>query len=210
MYQKWYGDVILGNSDRYCSVYKLQDKTEHKLIKTTLISSVSHFNSRVEVFLGVAKPTKWPRGWILGPCVASRQTCRHVSDTDNRIFRLSIYKNLGKLVMRLTGLVCTNSRNHRKTLRKIFEKHQKQKPIKIKRILITEMQANRGPIFCIFPVRGGAPLLPPSVTPLVARRPWAPRTVLEFAIKTRYVLAPWKISCCPWIFSGVLEHSWIV
>jgi len=58
--------------------------------------------------------------------------------------------------MRLTGLVCTNSRNHRKTLRKIFEKHQKQKVIKIKRILITEMQANRGPIFCIFPVGGGA------------------------------------------------------
>jgi len=43
----------------------------------------------------------------------------------------------------------------------------------------------------------------------VARRPWAPRTVLEFAIKTRYVLESWKTSCCPWIFSGVLENYWI-
>jgi len=43
----------------------------------------------------------------------------------------------------------------------------------------------------------------------VARRPWAPRTVLEFAIKSRYALDFWKISCCPWIFSGVLENSWI-
>ena len=33
--------------------------------------------------------------------------------------------------------------------------------------------------------------------PKVARRPWAPRTVLEFAIKTRYVLDSWKTSCCP-------------
>jgi len=44
----------------------------------------------------------------------------------------------------------------------------------------------------------------------VARRPWAPRFVLEFAIKTRYVLDSWKTCCCPWIFSGVLENSWIV
>jgi len=33
----------------------------------------------------------------------------------------------------------------------------------------------------------------------VARRPWAPRTVLGFAIKTHYVLDSWKTSCCPWI-----------
>jgi len=37
---KWSGDVILGNSRRYRSVYKLQYKTEHGLIKTTLISNV--------------------------------------------------------------------------------------------------------------------------------------------------------------------------
>jgi len=43
--------------------------------------------------------------------------------------------------------------------------------------------------------------------PKVARGPWAPRTILEFAIKTRYVLDSWKTSCCPWIFSGVLENS---
>ena len=43
----------------------------------------------------------------------------------------------------------------------------------------------------------------------VARRPWGPRTVLEFAIKSRFVLDSWKTSCCPWIFSGVLENSWI-
>jgi len=44
----------------------------------------------------------------------------------------------------------------------------------------------------------------------VARHPWAPRIVLKFAIKSRYVLDSWKKSCCPWIFSGVLENSWIV
>ena len=45
--------------------------------------------------------------------------------------------------------------------------------------------------------------------PKVARRPWAPRTVVEFPIKTRYVLDSWKTCCCPWIFSGVIENSWI-
>jgi len=44
----------------------------------------------------------------------------------------------------------------------------------------------------------------------VARRPWAPRTFLEFAIKTSYVLDPWKTFCWPWVFSGVLESSWTV
>ena len=43
----------------------------------------------------------------------------------------------------------------------------------------------------------------------VARRSSAQRTVLEFAIKTRYVLDSWKTSWWPWIFSGVLENSWI-
>jgi len=43
----------------------------------------------------------------------------------------------------------------------------------------------------------------------VARRAWAPRIVLEFVIKTHYVLDSWKTYCCPWIFSGVLENSWI-
>ena len=42
-YQKRSGDVILSNSGRYCSVYKLQDKAKHGLITTTLIFSVSHF-----------------------------------------------------------------------------------------------------------------------------------------------------------------------
>jgi len=31
----------------------------------------------------------------------------------------------------------------------------------------------------------------------VARRPWAPRTFLEFLITTDYVLDSWKASCCP-------------
>ena len=44
----------------------------------------------------------------------------------------------------------------------------------------------------------------------VARRPWAPRAFLKFAIKTDYVLDPWKTFCCPWLFSGVLENSWTV
>ena len=43
-YQKWSGGVILGNNRRYCSVYELQDKTEYRLKKATLISSLSHFN----------------------------------------------------------------------------------------------------------------------------------------------------------------------
>jgi len=42
-----------------------------------------------------------------------------------------------------------------------------------------------------------------------ARRPWAPRIVFEFAIKTRYVLYSWK-TACPLISSGVLENPWIV
>ena len=38
--------------------------------------------------------------------------------------------------------------------------------------------------------------------------PWAPRTFLEFAIKTGYVLYSWKTFCCPWVFSAVHEsHS---
>jgi len=44
MYQKWWGDVLLGNSSGYCTVYKLQDKTEQGLIKTALIYNVSHFS----------------------------------------------------------------------------------------------------------------------------------------------------------------------
>ena len=45
--------------------------------------------------------------------------------------------------------------------------------------------------------------------PRVARRPWAPRTVTEFAVKVRYVFDSWKTSYRPWIFSGVLENSCI-
>ena len=48
-----------------------------------------------------------------------------------------------------------------------------------------------------------------STSRKVARRPWAPRIVLEFVIKTHYVLDSWKTSCCPWILSGVLENSWM-
>jgi len=52
MYQKLSGDVFLGNSGRYCSVYAWQDKIEHELIKTTLISSVSHLSLGVEALFG--------------------------------------------------------------------------------------------------------------------------------------------------------------
>jgi len=58
-YQKYSGVVILGNSGRYCSDYKLQDKTEWGLIRTSLISSVSHFHLVLKFCLG-AKPTKDP------------------------------------------------------------------------------------------------------------------------------------------------------
>jgi len=45
-YQKLSGDVILGNSGSAAGTTpsKLQDKTEYRLIKITLISSASHFN----------------------------------------------------------------------------------------------------------------------------------------------------------------------
>ena len=36
------------------------------------------------------------------------------------------------------------------------------------------------------------------------------RSFLEFAIKTGYVLDPWKTVSCPWVFSCVLESSWTV
>jgi len=41
MQQKYSGNVILGNSSSYCSVQKLQDKTECGLTQTSLISSTS-------------------------------------------------------------------------------------------------------------------------------------------------------------------------
>ena len=44
MYQKWSGDIILGNSGRYCFVYELQDRTEYGLMKTSQIFSVSCFS----------------------------------------------------------------------------------------------------------------------------------------------------------------------
>ena len=44
----------------------------------------------------------------------------------------------------------------------------------------------------------------------VARRPWAPRTFLDFAIKTGYVFDYWKTFCCPWVFCGVFSGSWTV
>jgi len=62
MYQKESGDVVLGNRGIYCSVYKLQDKTEYRLIKTTVISSVSHFNLAVETLFGGLSLQKTPRG----------------------------------------------------------------------------------------------------------------------------------------------------
>ena len=40
----WSGDVILSNSGRYCSVYKLQDRKGYGLTKPSLISNVSYLN----------------------------------------------------------------------------------------------------------------------------------------------------------------------
>jgi len=61
--------VILGNRGKYCSFYKLQEKTEYRLIKTTVISSDSHFNLVVETLFGGTSPQKtpWRRDWILSP-----------------------------------------------------------------------------------------------------------------------------------------------
>jgi len=54
------GYVILGNSGKYFSVYKLQDKTEYGLIKTQLISSISCFNFGDWNIVGVSlqKPSR--------------------------------------------------------------------------------------------------------------------------------------------------------
>ena len=164
MYQKWSSDVILGNSGRYCSVYKLQDKTEHNLVKATVVSSVSHFNLRVEILFGGLSRKKPPRDhgtefWV--PVSLGGKM------SDICLIRIIAYsgwthtKNLGKLVMPLTWFVCTNSRNHWKTLREIFETRQKQK-LKIKRIPISEIQDNRGPIFLHFACQGGRRALLPS------------------------------------------------
>jgi len=61
--------------------------------------------------------------------------------------------------MRLTGFARTDTRKHSEK----FLKNAKNKNLlKIKRILNTEIQANRGPIFHVWLVRGGrrAPLPP--------------------------------------------------
>jgi len=68
-YHKWSGDVILGYSGRYCSVYNY--RIEHGLIKTSQISSVSYFNLVSWSFVWGPKPTKdppWRRVWISDPC----------------------------------------------------------------------------------------------------------------------------------------------
>jgi len=44
----------------------------------------------------------------------------------------------------------------------------------------------------------------------VARRPWAPRTSLEFPIKTGYVLDPWKTFFCPEYFPASFNSCGIV
>jgi len=60
--------------------------------------------------------------------------------------------------MGLTGFVCTNTRSHRKTLRQIFKNAKNKNLPKIKRILNTELQGNRGVHFLHLAyqgVRGG-------------------------------------------------------
>ena len=71
--------------------------------------------------------------------------------------------------MRLTGFVSTNTRDHRKTLRLIFENAKNKNLLKIKRIN-TEIQANTGGHFLHFACQGGAMRIPapPSVTPLLS------------------------------------------
>jgi len=71
--------------------------------------------------------------------------------------------------MGLTGFVCTNTRSHRKTLRQIFKNAKNKNLPKIKRILNTELQGNRGVHILHLTyqgVRGGAHPCPSVVTPL--------------------------------------------
>ena len=122
--QKRSRDVILGKSGRYCSAYKLQDKTEYWLIKLHWFVVFRNSILRLELCVGdySHKSPQWRLDWIWAPCVARPYTCGYLSDKDNPIFWLNTYKNLGNLVMQLTGFVCTTTRNHRQTLREIFEK----------------------------------------------------------------------------------------
>jgi len=54
-----------------------------------------------------------------------------------------------------TYLVCANTRSLRKTLREIKNKAKNKNLLKIKRILNTEIQANRGAEFLYLASRGG-------------------------------------------------------
>jgi len=90
-------DVILGNSGRYCSAYKLQDKTEYWLIELhwSLVFRISIL--RLELCLGGKLPQKSPvltgLNFGLMHCVARPQSCEYLSDKDNPIFRLNTQKS---------------------------------------------------------------------------------------------------------------------
>jgi len=119
------GTPVLDNSGRYCSVYKWQDKTEHELIKTTLISSFSYLNLEVEALFEELTQKCFPvaRGLNFGPAVSLGGKLEDICLIQIiACTRWNTYKNIGNSVMRLTGFARTDARNHRKILREIFEK----------------------------------------------------------------------------------------
>ena len=119
------GTPVLDNSGRYCSVCKWQDKTEHELIKTTLISSFSYLNLGVEALFEELTQKCFPvaRGLNFGPAVSLGGKLEDICLIQIiACTRWNTYKNIGNSVMRLTGFARTDARNHRKILREIFEK----------------------------------------------------------------------------------------
>jgi len=63
-------------------------------------------------------------------------------------------KNIGNLVMRLAGFAHTDTQNHRKNSEKFLKNVENKNLLKIKRILITEIQAYRGAHFLHFACQG--------------------------------------------------------
>ena len=120
-YQKWSDDIIVGNSGRLSSVYKLQDKTEYGLIKATLISSVSHFNFGVETSFRGLSPQKCPCGYeteFWAACVARQLTSGYLFDADNCIFRLKHMQKSCQIDYAINGILRVLTPEK---LREIFE-----------------------------------------------------------------------------------------
>jgi len=170
---KWSGGVVLRNSDRYCSVYKLQDKTKYGLTKTTLICTISHFNLGIEALFGGLSPQKNVATGLnfgapvsLGGKLADICLISHIPV--KRIQKILAMWLCSKLDLSVLTSEITGKESEK------FLKNAKTKNLwKIKRILNTEIQANRGAHFLHLACQGGrrAPL--PPVNYAAVYRGWS-------------------------------------